>query len=64
MKTKRKHKSDAFEAVHSAVEGMHRSGTVDKDKMRDFEALCLTAPASIEPQRLKQLRERNSDGEA
>jgi DNA-binding transcriptional regulator YiaG len=28
--TKRKHKSDAFEAIHSAVEGMYNSGTIEK----------------------------------
>lgn len=31
MKIKRKFKSAAFEAIHSAVAAMHGAGTVDKE---------------------------------
>lgn len=55
--TKRKFKSDAFEAIHDAVAGMHRAGTIDKATMRDFDATCLTVPPMIEPAQIKQLRE-------
>jgi len=56
MPASRKFKSDAFEAIHSAVEGMHRAGTVDKQTMRRFDASCLAAPA---PAEIKRIRERN-----
>jgi putative transcriptional regulator len=36
MTKKPKHKSDAFEAIHSTVEGMLRVGTIDKATMRQF----------------------------
>lgn len=44
MKTKRKFKSDAFEAIHSSVEAMHNAGTADKETMRSFDETCLVSP--------------------
>lgn len=38
----RKFKSAAFEAIHGAVQGMHRAGTVSKETMREFDETCLT----------------------
>jgi len=57
MTTKQKFKSDAFEAIHSAVEGMYRAGTIDKATMRDFDDSCLTVPAEFQPNEIKALRE-------
>jgi len=57
--TKRKFKSNAFEAIHDNVAGMYRAGTIDKATMRDFDATCLTVPPMIEPAQIKQLRESN-----
>ncbi len=57
MKTGHKHKSDAFEAIHSSVSGMYRSGTVDKATMREFDEACLSVPDSIEPAQIKRIRE-------
>jgi len=57
--TKRKFKSDAFEAIHDTVAGMQRAGTIDKATMRDFDETCLTVPPMIEPAQIKQLRESN-----
>jgi putative transcriptional regulator len=37
MTKKPKHKSDAFEAIHSTVEGMLRVGTIEKATMRRFD---------------------------
>jgi len=59
MASKRKYKSDAFEAIHSAVEGMHQSGTIDKATMRSFDESCLTAPVDLQPADIKALRESN-----
>lgn len=44
MTTKLKFKSDAFEAIHSAVEDMHAAGTIDKDTMKTFDETCLSIP--------------------
>jgi len=58
MKTNRKYKSDAFEAIHSAVSGMYRAGTIDKATMREFDESCLSVPTEMEPKRIKRIRER------
>jgi putative transcriptional regulator len=57
MSTKRKYKSDAFEAIHSAAAGMYRAGTIEKATMRGFDEACLAVPAPISPRRIKQIRE-------
>ena len=59
MTTKRKFKSEAFEAIHSSVAGMQRVGTIDKATMRRFDETCLTAPPAIDPAQIKALRESN-----
>ncbi len=59
MTTRRKFKSDAFEAIHSAVEGMYEAGTIDKETLRTFDASCLTGPETLSPQEIKSLREEN-----
>ena len=58
MRNSRKYKSDAFEAIHSAVEGMFRAGTIDKATMRSFDESCLAAPQPLAPRKIKQIRER------
>ena len=59
MTAPRKFKSDAFEAIHSAVSGMERVGTIDKTTMRQFDEACLAKPASFAPADIKRLREMN-----
>lgn len=59
MTTKQKFRSDAFEAIHSAVAGMDRAGTIDKTTMREFDALCIATPPMIAPSQIRQLREDN-----
>jgi putative transcriptional regulator len=58
MTRTRKYKSDAFEAIHSAVSGMYRAGTIDKATMRQFDESCLSVPAQMEPERIKRIREK------
>ncbi|MGA2276174.1 MAG: DNA-binding transcriptional regulator [Terracidiphilus sp.] len=57
MAKKNKYKSDAFEAIHSSVTGMFEAGTIDKATMREFDEACLAVPASLEPRRIKEIRE-------
>lgn len=59
MTATRNFKSDAFEAIHSAVAGMDRAGTIDKATMRDFDETCLAITPAITPAAIKQLRETN-----
>jgi len=57
MTSKTKFKSAAFEAIHSAAQGLHRAGTIDKATMRDFDESCLSAPPVIGPDEIKRIRE-------
>ena len=57
MNQKLKYKSDAFEAIHSAVSGMQRAGTVDQVTMREFDAACLVSPQLLEPEQIRLIRE-------
>jgi putative transcriptional regulator len=58
MPTKRKFKSDAFEAIHSSASAMHRVGAIDKTTMRKFDESCLTSPPVLKPAQIKKLRQR------
>jgi hypothetical protein len=42
-------KSDAFEAIYAAAEGLHRAGTIDKTTRRSFDASCLKVLEEIAP---------------
>jgi len=53
---KRKFKSDAFEAIHSAVAGMYEAGTVDKETMRHFDEACLAVTEDLSPYQIKSMR--------
>ena len=59
MTTKRKFRSDAFEAIHSSASALRRVGAIDKATMRSFDESCLAVPAPLRPQQIKQLREMN-----
>lgn len=56
----RLYKSDAFEAIHSAVEGMARAGTVDKQTLRSFDEACLSDVRPMSAEEIKALREANN----
>ena len=56
MNNSRKYRSEASEAVHSAVSGMYRSGTIDEETMRSFDKSCLVAPDALEPAEIRTIR--------
>ena len=58
MATKRKYKSDAFEAIHSSATALHKVGAIGKRKMRDFDEAAFRAPDPLEPGEIKSIRER------
>jgi putative transcriptional regulator len=47
MTTKRKFKSEVFEAIHSSASAMLKVGALDKATMRHFDASCLAVPQSF-----------------
>jgi putative transcriptional regulator len=58
MTTKRKFKSDAFEAIYTSAAALHKVGAINKATMREFDESCLAAPPSIAPQQIKRIREK------
>jgi putative transcriptional regulator len=58
MATKRKFKSDAFEAIHSSASALHKVGAIDKTTMKSFDETCLTALPALKPEQIKKLRMR------
>jgi putative transcriptional regulator len=52
----KKFKSDAFEAIHSHVSGLHRIGVVSKETMRRFDESCLDVPEELGTKQIKALR--------
>ncbi len=59
MATKRKFKSEAFEAIHSSARALLKVGAIDKATMREFDQSCLATPPEIAPRKIKQIRENN-----
>jgi putative transcriptional regulator len=59
MATKRKFKSDAFEAIHSSATALHKVGAIDKTTMKSFDEACHTAPPVLKPEQIKKLRLRH-----
>lgn len=58
MATKRKFKTEAFEAIHSSASAMYKVGAIDKETMRSFDSSCLAAPPRLKPEQIKKLRQR------
>lgn len=58
MTQKQEYKSEAFAAIHETMDALHQIGAIDKKTMRDFDATCLQPAVSMEPNDIKQLRER------
>ena len=58
MATKRKFKSDAFDAIHSSATALHKVGAIDKTTMKSFDEACLTVLPALKPEQIKKLRLR------
>lgn len=56
-KSTRSYRSDALQAAHSAMQGLHKVGAIDKMTMRQFDATCLTPVDDLQPERIKNTRE-------
>lgn len=59
MSTKRKYKSEAFEAIHSSASALHKVGAIDKATMRNFDDSCFITTQEIKPEQIKKIREEN-----
>ncbi|MEQ1864470.1 MAG: DNA-binding transcriptional regulator [Micropepsaceae bacterium] len=46
-----------MQAVHGMMEGLHRSGAIDKQTMREFDEGCLASTPVLAPDQIKAIRE-------
>ena len=60
MTRSKAYESPIAAAVHETVEGFFESGIVDKQTMRDFDALCLTPTDQLKPEQIREIREREN----
>ncbi len=51
-------KGDAFEAIHSAAQGLHRAGTISKATMKEYEELCLEPVKEVTAKDVVRIRLR------
>ena len=56
--TQRKFKTDAFEAIHSAAEGMYKDGIIGKRTMRGFDLSCIAEAPKFNPADIRKIREK------
>jgi putative transcriptional regulator len=50
--------------VHETAEGLHKAGVMDQVTLREFDRLCLIPIASLEPEKIKQIREDSNVSQA
>jgi putative transcriptional regulator len=53
----RKKKSAILEAVHETATGLHDAGVMDRVTLREFDRLCLPPIETLEPGKIRQIRE-------
>jgi putative transcriptional regulator len=50
-------KGDAFEAIHSAAQGLHRAGSITKATMREYDELCLEPVKEVTAKDVVRIRQ-------
>ena len=54
----KKHRSEAYSAIHEMMSALYEVGAIDKQTMREFDETCLTPTLPMPPERIRALRER------
>jgi len=57
-KTEKKTDSKILDAVHRTAAGLHRAGVMDKQTMREFDALCLSTVRSLSSNQIVKIRRK------
>lgn len=57
-------KSKILKTVHEAAKGLTAAGVMDKQTMREFEALCLPPVKEFTKYEIKKIREREKASQA
>ena len=58
MTAKTKAASRILDAVHETARDLHAAGFIDKRRMREYDALCLTPIPEYSGEKIRALRER------
>lgn len=53
-----------LETIHESMQDMHDAGTLDKQTMREFDALCLPKVEEYTPAQIKRIRKDNGVSQA
>ncbi|WP_374754456.1 helix-turn-helix domain-containing protein [Aureimonas sp. AU12] len=62
--SRREYQSDALRSLHSAMEGLHKVGAIDKATMRGFDVSCLTSVDALDADSIREIRERAAMSQA
>jgi putative transcriptional regulator len=57
-------KKTILDAVHQTAKGLHKAGVMDKQTMREFDALCLPPVKKLSATQIRRLRRRNKASQA
>jgi len=57
-------KSKLMDVIHGTVADLHRTGLVDDQTMREFDALCLPKVKEFTPAQIIRLRKKNKASQA
>lgn len=60
----RKTRSSILDAVHETAAGFHNAGIMDKVTMREFDRLCLPPVEPLQPEQIRQIREKSHVSQA
>ena len=47
-----------LDVMHKTADGLHKSGAMDKETLREFDALCLAPVKPLSAAQIKQLRKK------
>jgi putative transcriptional regulator len=54
----RKNRSSILDAVHETARGFHDAGIMNKVTMREFDRLCVPPVKPLQPEEIRQIREK------
>lgn len=57
-------KKRILDKVHETARGLHKSGVMDTQTMREFDALCLPPVKNLTAAQIKRIRKRNKASQA
>ena len=64
MAKTKQYRSKLMASIHETVEGLHSAGVMNKQTLREFDALCLTPIQPLAPEEIRALRLREGASQA